>query len=350
VPVPESLEGALVTGTTEAGRSRIYWVRGGQKLWVLSPEVFQEQGWRFEDVLSLPDAELEAIPTSDEVVGQHLQYAARDEARRRVAEPHLAGVGIELGAGLYPQLLPDGAKAELFELRDPGEVARLFGTDVASVPDFRALEAIRTRFPDGADFLIAHNVLEHCADPIGTLLEWTSYVRDEGVLVLSVPCAEYCPDKGRVVPPVEHLVFDFLFSRGADAFESREHAYSCTLGWMNTWEDWLPLDKLQVAERAHEKAHSKDLEVHWHAFDADLFDRLLQAASHFGPRPLHPMAWADPHQPRDTATVGDIIGVLRVGGEPRPGDVGFRRRDGARVLRGVEQSLERALETLRATR
>ena len=344
---PEAREGALVTGTSEEGRSRIYWVHGGEKLWVLSPEVFVEQGWKYEDVVTLPDAELEAIPTSDQVVGEHLQYAARDDARRRIAEPFLSGVGIELGAGLYPHILPDGAKAELFELRDPGEVAALFRTDESAVPDFRALEAIRERFPDGADFLIAHNVLEHCADPISTLLEWAGYVRDEGILVLSVPCADYCPDKGRLIPGIDHVLLDFLLARGADAFESREHAYSCTMGWMNTWEDWLPLDKVEVAQRAHEKAHMRDLEVHWHAFDPELFDHVVQVAARFSDRPLHPVAWSDPYLQSSEASVGDVIGVLRVGGEARATDVGFRRRSVDRAVEAVERSLERALAKLR---
>jgi SAM-dependent methyltransferase len=347
VSTSEGLEGALVTGTSQQGRSRIYWVRDGEKLWVLNPEVFAERGWKFEDVLTLPDAELEAIPTSERVVGQHLQYVPRDNARKRVSWPFLSGVGIEIGAGVHPQALPEGARAELFELRSPAEVARLFGTDEASVPAFRSLEAIPERFRDGADFLIAHNVLEHCADPIATLLEWTSYLRDGGTLVLSVPCAEFCPDKGRLVPGLEHLILDFLLSRDASSFESREHSYSCTMGWMNTWEDWLPLDKNEVAARAHEKAHMRDLEVHWHAFTPALFDRLLQAASRFGPRPLHPMAWADPYQESASATVGDIIGVLRVGGRARAGDVGYRTPEIEETLAQVESSLARALDRIR---
>jgi SAM-dependent methyltransferase len=346
--VSESLEGALVTGTSEEARTRIYLLRDGEKRWVMSPEVFYEQGWSYDDVRTLSDADLAAIPTSQKVVGEHLQFAGRDAARQRASAPFLAGRGIELGAGIYPQALPNGVEAELFELNDPGEVARLFATHEAHLPEFRALEAIPERFPDGADFLIAHNVLEHCADPIATLIMWASHVRDGGALVLSVPCVEFCPDKGRLVPGLDHVLFDYLFSRTADTFESREHAYSCTAGWMNTWEEWLPLDKLEVASLAHEVAHAKDLDVHWHAFTPELFDGVVQAASHFGERVLHPMAWADPDgEDEDERTVGDAIGVLRVGGTPREGDVGFRFAPVGRALDDARGALERALEKLR---
>jgi hypothetical protein len=341
-------EGELVTGTSDEGRSRVYHVEGGVKRWVLSPEVFAERGWKFEDVLTLPDDELEAIPISDEVIGGHLLFVPRDNARKRLAAPFLAGVGLELGAGMYPQLLPDGAKAELFELRDPAEVARLFGTRQESLPSFEALEAIRGRFPAGADFLIAHNVLEHCADPIATVLEWSSYVVDAGAIVLSVPCAEFCPDKGRLVPSIDHVLFDFLLSRGADHFESREHAYSCTAGWMNTWEDWLPLDKRAVAEQMHLKAHMRDLDVHWHAFTPRLFDQLLQVVARFCERPLYPMAWGDPYLEGDARTVGDIIAVLRVGGAPLPTDLGFREPDVGDLLQRTGDALERARARVRS--
>jgi SAM-dependent methyltransferase len=387
-----------VKGTSMDGQARIYYVLKGKKLWVQSPDAFEEQGWRFEDVVSLPDADLDAIPTSDEVVGCAMQieptgepvagdaFEARDEARARLASPFLVGAGIEVGAGLNPQKLPDGARAELFELRAPAEMALMFNADEASFPTFQTLDTIHERFPDGADFLVAHNVIEHCADPIATLLEWVSYVRDEGVLVLSVPCAEFCPDKGRVIPPVEHLVFDYLFSRSMDSFESREHSYSCTLGWMNTWEDWLALDKQRVSQRAHDRAHAKDLDVHWHAFDPKLFDGLLQAASHFGPRRLHPLAWGDPYQeppmpmpmptpktttgstvfdraigatrriwsapdsPQNQATKGDIIGIFRVGGASRPGDTDYRWRDWPETLRAIEQSMNQARSRLTSNR
>ena len=381
----QSLEGALVTGTSQDARSRIYLVHQGEKQWILTPEVFAERGWKFADVIVVPDVELESIPTSSQVIGEppqlaqqdrarhqrisepfqkfaqryrarqqisepSLEFAQRDRVRQRISEPFLEDVGIELGAGLYPQPLPDGVRAELFELRDPGEVARLFGTNAESVPRFSALEEIETRFPDGANFLIAHNVLEHCADPIGTLIAWSRYVRDGGILVLSVPCGEYCPDKGRLVPTIGHVVLDYLLTRDADSFESREHAYSCTAGWMNTWEDWIGIPNEEVARRAHEKAHMHGLDVHWHTFTPELFDQVLQAAARFAERPLHLVEWGTPYLEGDAQTRGDIIGLLRVGGA-RPADtLPWHSSAVTNSLDATESQLAAALARLRETR
>ena len=343
--LPENLEGALVTGTSGEPGTRIYVIEDGEKRWILSPEVFAERGWKFEDVITLANEDLAAIPTSDQVVGEHLRYAPRDRVRQHLAAPYLSGVGIELGPGPYPHRLPEGATARYFDLRDSQELARFFGPGEQTGPVCEALEAIPKRFPNGADFLIAHNVLEHCADPIDTLIEWAGHVRDGGVIVISVPHVDFCADKGRLVPDIEHVLFDFLLSRGAQHFESREHAYSCGAGWMNTWKEWQPLDKHGVAEGLHAMAHASELDVHWHAFDPKLFDQLIQVASRFASRPFHPMAWADPASSTHI-TVGDIIAVLRVGGGARSADIGFRFADVSNTLADARSSLVGALGRL----
>jgi SAM-dependent methyltransferase len=326
---PTPPDGTLVTAPGGRDGGRIYVVVAGVKRWIVSPEVFLERGWRFEDVQRISDAELEAIPTSQLVIGAEPSFVDRDAARLRASAPFLAGRGLEIGAGMTPQPLPPGALGELFELRSAAEVARMEAASRAAavrpedVPRFRSLDDIAECFPAGADFLIAHNVLEHCAEPIGTLHQWISYLRTGGVLVLSVPDLEHCADASRVVPDLEHLLLDHVLHRDGDSFESREHAYSCAAGWVNTWEDWLPLDKLAVAARMHAMAKMPALDVHWHAFTPLLFDELLQAASALGSAPLHLLAWSDPYETGAARTVGDIIAVLRLGeplGEdPRPG-------------------------------
>ena len=315
----------LVTALGGGDGGRIYLLTGGVKRWILSPDVFVAHGWRFADVETMAVDELDAVPTSPVVIGAPPAYEACHAARLRVSAPFLSGHGIEIGAGMNPQRLPAKATCELFELRDRAELARIENSTrdgllrPEDVPAARPLEEIGERFPGGADFLVAHQVLEHCAEPIGTLMTWSGHVRTGGVLVLSVPHREFCPDAGRLVPDLEHLVLDHLLGRDADAFESREHAYSCAAGWMNFWEDWLSMDRRTLAERMHGLAAMRGLDVHWHAFTPRLFAELLQVTSLLVPRPLGLLAWSDPHGDGEDATVGDILAVLRVGGR-RPDD------------------------------
>jgi SAM-dependent methyltransferase len=348
-----SLQGRLVTASEGPDAGRIWLVVAGVKRWILSPAVFAAHGWRFSDVETIDGAELVAIPTSPHVIGAEPSADVFQAPRARLSAPFLCGHGLEIGAGMNPQWLPPGATCELFELRDAAEVARIqsagsgVAVPAADVPPFRRLDEIPARFPDGADFVIAHNVLEHCADPIGTLLEWCARARSGGVVVLSVPHHRYCPDAGRLVPDLEHVLADHLLARDGDTFDSREHAYSCAAGWMNSWEDWLPLDRRALAARLHAMAAMPALDVHWHAFSPALFDELLQTTSLLAPRPLALLAWADPDGEGDSRTVGDVITVLRVGGsapgDPRPGwrtaDVAPRVRAFAARLSGAAQRL-----------
>lgn len=233
----------LITAESGSDGGRVYQVVAGVKRWIVSPDAFVAHGWRFADVELLSDAEIEAIPTSPVVVGVDPPVAERDGARLRTSAAFLHGRGIELGAGMSPQPLPADVACELFDLREPEEIARLEGLTrgdglrTEDVPRSRSIDEIARRFPDGADFVIAHNVLEHCAEPIGTVHAWSAHLRPGGVLVLSVPDVDHCPDAGRLVPDLEHLLADHLLGRDGDSFESREHAYSCAVGWMTFWED-----------------------------------------------------------------------------------------------------------------
>ena len=65
------------------------------------------------------------------------------------------------------------------------------------------------RLADGSqDFVIANHFLEHCQDPIGTLLHFFRVLRNEGILFLSVPDKRYTFDRDRPVTPLKHLLAD----------------------------------------------------------------------------------------------------------------------------------------------
>lgn len=270
------------------------------------------------------------------------EFERRDKMRFEYSEPFLRGHGAEIGAGNAPQRLPEGVTADLFDLRTGDELAHIFDTPGRNMPAVFPITEIRERFPSGADFLIAHHVLEHCPNPVGTLIEWAGFVKDKGVVVISLPSAEACSDDGRLVPPAEHILLDYIFDRDFDCFESREHAYSCIAGWMNDqgWHDWLPMTKKEVSERAHQIAHSTPLDVHWHAYTPELMDTVFRFASYFSPRAFSLLAVAHPHLEGKYRTDDDIFCLFQV----LPADAS--RLDASADAAGIEDELAAARRKL----
>ncbi len=262
-------------------------------------------------------------------------FADRDRIRYEVAAPFLKGCGLEIGAGIYPQRLLADAKCLNYDLRGAEELGRLFGSEIHS--EVRSLESIGQDFPEGADFLIAHNVLEHTADPIGTLIAWHGYVRDGGTVVLSLPDKNACPDNKRLEPPIGHLIYDYLLGRDAHAFESREHILSNCLGWITDYGDLAAHGVNYASDGLLSMLFERNVDTHWHAFTQSLTEKTVLAACVFGDHRAEILAKADftTTHPR---TVGDIILV-------------YRLWKGAGTGRGFEYSitpeLRRAREDLR---
>lgn len=255
------------------------------------------------------------------------------EPRFDTSKPYLRGVGMEIGAGAFPQRLPEGVKCEYFDKRDAAGLAALFAVDEKAFPyKVRTFQQFASVFPSGADFLIAHNVLEHSADPIGTLAGWMNYLKDGGVMALSVPDAERCPDAGRLLPSTEHLLMDYLIERDESCYDSREHIYSFLMGWCDSGRS-EKYAKTQFARDAHNATREPTADLHWHAYNETLFKSVIGYAALFAGKRVEPLASALP-----SGSSGDIIAVFRV--SPGTG------ASGDEYLAGVRGKLAKALSKL----
>lgn len=259
--------------------------------------------------------------------------------RYEITKSFLTGQGIEIGAGAFPQALPQGVSCAYFDKRTEQELVQLFQTEKKAMPNVYPLGAFWNKFPEGVDFLIAHHVLEHTSNPIKTLLEWHSYVKSGGIVVISVPDANYCPDRGRLIPPFEHLLLDYLLERDDDSFESREHIYSFIMGWI---DDGFAkdMDKFNIAKRAHECAHAPYNDLHWHAFDEGLFESVIMAAGLFSEKQIVIEATATPDEESKYQTLGDIIYVYRIHHQSHQ----IQGKDG--VTRLIEQQFQQCQQKL----
>lgn len=80
------------------------------------------------------------------------------------------------------------------------------------------LEAVDLKpIPDAKyDFVISSNCLEHVANPIKALKEWTRVLKKGGVLLLILPNKDYCFDHNRPVTTLAHVVDDYNKNIGED--------------------------------------------------------------------------------------------------------------------------------------
>jgi len=119
------------------------------------------------------------------------------------------------------------------------------------------------------DFLVASHCLEHCANPIKTLLEWKRVVRKGGILLLILPDKRFMFDHRRQTATLRHLMEDHAQGVGEDdlthlteILERHDLTRDTPAGTLN-----------QFRERSLNNLQNRCL--HHHVFDFRLLEALL---------------------------------------------------------------------------
>jgi len=199
--------------------------------------------------------------------------------REILSDRYLTGVGIEIGAGLNPTCPANASEIVFVDKRDRHQLAEHLGAD----PGYDPLTLWRAweRYPDGVDFLAAHHVIEHCADPIRVLAkEWLPLVKPGGLLYLSLPSPKNCFEELRFETPINHILDDHYFSRGDLAYESKEHIYSFILQLTaaNPRHFWYADDTQKFAKQALLQALADRQDLHWHTYALEVAVQTIEAA------------------------------------------------------------------------
>jgi SAM-dependent methyltransferase len=233
--------------------------------------------------------------------------------RHRVSWPFLSGRGLEIGAGVSPQRLPEGVECVYFDKNDAATLSKIFGTEIGYI--VHPMSTIEELFAHGADFVIAHNVLEHSHCEIACLIDWHRHVKDGGVVVLSVPDKRFTSgDSERPSAGFEHILADFLLCREEDCLEAREHLFSFCIGWThaNRVEEWRLMGKAEFLEHMLRETRRNGHDFHWHAIERDVWDRIIAAACHFGRKRAEVLAVVDPTSTAELRPENEIVYVYRL--------------------------------------
>ena len=204
------------------------------------------------------------------------------EKRRQIGDKYIRGRGIEIGAGITPSRYRFIDDIIIVDKRSKAELKALFKAEVPY--EVHSLESAQGAFPMGADFILAHQVLEHSHDPIGTLKRWLGLLRPDGVLFIDVPAASAPFEDRRPRTPIEHMLDDFAFQRDETDYDSAQHVYSFIHNWavMRPQDCWYAQKDVKTyIDVCLAEGLRKGHDFHWHTFTMDTFRQVIEVASFF---------------------------------------------------------------------
>ncbi len=121
------------------------------------------------------------------------------------------------------------------------------------------------------DFVIANHVIEHMANPIGTLVQWSRVLKPGGRLFLAVPDKHTTFDKARPFTTLEHLFNDYQNPEKSNCythFQEFAREVSCKI---------FNVKPVEQAEVMAQELWDKQYSIHYHVWDFNSFNTFLNA-------------------------------------------------------------------------
>ena len=195
----------------------------------------------------------------------YLLFPARD----RLARKYLSGAGLEIGALHLPLRVPEGATVKyvdrapvenLYENYPELSLFRLTPVDI--IDNGETLDSVP---PSSQDFIIANHFLEHCENPVRTLMTHVSRLKPGGVLYLAVPDKDKTFDKRRPVTRLDHIIKDYESGPEWSRFEH--------------YREWARLVEQCPEAKADDRAQkllAAQYSIHFHVWRQADFQELLE--------------------------------------------------------------------------
>lgn len=165
------------------------------------------------------------------------------------------------GSTMWEGTISEGKNFRYHPRREPGFQYISEASDLRSVKDGQY------------DFLLSSHVLEHCANPLATLREWTRVVKNDGMLLLIVPHRDGTFDHRREITAFEHLRQDEERNTGEDDTTHMDEFIEKIDLAMTGYGS----DRITFEERTRKNLEYRGM--HHHVFDAKL---AIRAVDHAG--------------------------------------------------------------------
>jgi SAM-dependent methyltransferase len=193
----------------------------------------------------------------------------------RIANRHLSGEGIEIGALHNPLPVPRSARIRYVDRLTVSELRahypELKQEPLVQVDIVDDGEQLSTIADSTLDFVVANHFLEHTQDPVRTLMNAFRVLRPGGILYLAVPDKRYTFDRDRPVTPLDHLLRDF--NEGPQV-SRRDH-----------FEEWARLVERVPEEEAARRAEQlmdQDYSIHYHVWtEQEVLELLTEIRERF---------------------------------------------------------------------
>jgi SAM-dependent methyltransferase len=195
------------------------------------------------------------------------------DARRELASRYLFGQGLEIGALHQPLTMPAGVTVRYVDRKSIGDLRAEYPeledwnfTEVDVLDDGELLSTIAD---ESQDFIVANHFLEHCENPIGTMLNHLGKLRPGGILFYAVPDKRFTFDFRRPVTPLEHMIADAEYG---PEHSRREH-----------YDEWVRLVDVKPGETDDQaNVRARELEriadsIHMHVWTQAEFLQLIVA-------------------------------------------------------------------------
>ncbi|MDQ8728355.1 methyltransferase domain-containing protein [Bradyrhizobium sp. LHD-71] len=208
------------------------------------------------------------------------------EKRKQIGDRFLSGSGVEFGPGTAPSHYRNVKNLTFADKRTPAEIEALFGSKIGY--KVLSVEQALASFVRSADFVVAHHVIEHIANPIRALSGWLEMIRDEGNLFLSLPNEKNGCEAQRLPTPFSHVLDDYVFDRDEDHFDSKLHVPH----FINQWEHFQPggfhyskdRNLKHYVEASLSEARRNGHDLHWHTYTLEVISAVVEAAAWFADR------------------------------------------------------------------
>jgi SAM-dependent methyltransferase len=208
--------------------------------------------------------------------GELLANVGDVDPKELLANIHLQGNGIEIGALYRPQQLPSRCTVRYVDrlstqqLRT--EYAELAAYDLVDVDIVDDGQTLRSFADESEDFIVANHFLEHCEDAIGTLINLFRVVRTGGHVLLTLPNKRGTSDAPRTPTTVDHFIADHL---DGGAASRHEHV----VDWVRHVEGLYESEHVALRIRDLERSPES---IHFHVFtEIEMVELIAVAARQF---------------------------------------------------------------------